>query len=377
MVKETDHLNKINLLYGGNVKMKKSRLLGLGVAALAMITLAACGNSSQKSGSTGDKPKTTVALVTDTGGVDDKSFNQSAWEGLEAWGKKNGYSKGANGYDYFQSGSESDYANNLNQAAQGKFGLVFGIGFSLNQSIKEAAQNNPKINYVIIDDVISGMKNVASATFADQEGAYLAGVAAATQSKSGKIGFVGGVPGDVIGRFEAGYVAGAKSVNKDIKVTVNYANSFADAAKAKTYAHAMVADGVDVIYQAAGGSGAGVFSEAMADNKNKNADADDKVWVIGVDRDQKDEGKYKSKDGKESNFVLVSTVKGVGATVQKISEDQEEGKFPGGEHLVYGLKDKGVSLAFDNADDKVKAAVDKAEKGIIDGSIKVPEKPSK
>lgn len=233
-------------------------------------------------------------------------------------------------------------------------------------------KNNADINYVLIDDVIEGQKNVASATFKDQEAAYLAGVAAAKSTKTKIVGFVGGMEGEVISRFEKGFEAGVKSVDKSIKVQVDYAGSFADAAKGKTIAATQYAGGADIIYQAAGGTGAGVFSEAKSLNEEKKEA--DKVWVIGVDRDQKGEGNYTSKDGKKSNFVLASSTKGVGEAVQNISKDTADGKFPGGKHVVYGIKEGAVGLADDNLSEDAKTAVDKAYDEIKSGKITVPEK---
>ena len=152
------------------------------------------------------------------------------------------------------------------------------------------------MNYVIIDDRIEGQKNVASAVYADNEAGYLAGIAAAKTTKTKQVGFVGGMESEVITRFRAGFEAGVKSVDPSIKVQVDYAGSFGDSAKGKTIAAAQYAAGADVIYQVAGGTGAGVFSEAKDLNEKKNED--EKVWVLGVDRDQKAEGEYTSKDGK-------------------------------------------------------------------------------
>lgn len=351
--------------------MNKKQWLGLGLVSVAAIGLAACGNRASKSDSSNAKTDLKAAIVTDTGGVDDKSFNQSAWEGLQAWGKENGLSKD-NGYTYFQSTDESQYANNLNQAATDGYNLVFGIGFALRDAVESAAKDNSSINYVIIDDVIEGQKNVASAVFADNEAAYLAGVAAAKTTKTKQVGFVGGIESEVISRFAAGFKAGVESVDPSIKVQVDYAGSFGDAAKGKTIAAAQYAAGADVVYQAAGGTGAGVFAEAKSLNENKNED--EKVWVIGVDRDQAAEGKYTSKDGKESNFVLVSTLKQVGTTVKDIANKTEKGEFPGGQVIVYSLKDKGVELAVTNLSEEGKKAVEDAKAKILDGSVKVPEK---
>ena len=353
--------------------MNKKQWLGLGLVTVAAIGLAACGNRASKKDSANSESKTDLkaAIITDTGGVDDKSFNQSAWEGLQAWGKENGLSKG-NGFDYFQSTDESQYATNLDEAVSNDYKLIFGVGFALSDSVKKAAKDNQDVNYVIIDDRIEGQKNVASAVYADNEAGYLAGIAAAKTTKTKQVGFVGGMESEVISRFAAGFKAGVESVDPSIKVQVDYAGSFGDAAKGKTIAAAQYAAGADVIYQAAGGTGAGVFSEAKSLNESKNES--EKVWVIGVDRDQVEEGKYTSKDGKEANFVLASTLKQVGTTVQDIANKTEKGEFPGGQIIVYSLKDKGVDLVTTNLSEEGKKAVEDAKAKILDGSVKVPEK---
>ena len=353
--------------------MNKKQWLGLGLVTVAAIGLAACGNRASKKDSANSESKTDLkaAIVTDTGGVDDKSFNQSAWEGLQAWGKENGLSKG-NGFDYFQSTDESQYATNLDEAVSNDYKLIFGVGFALRDAVEKAASDNEETNFVIIDDRIEGKKNVASAVLADNEAGYLAGIAAAKTTKTKQVGFVGGMESEVITRFRAGFEAGVKSVDPSIKVQVDYAGSFGDAAKGKTIAAAQYAAGADVIYQVAGGTGAGVFSEAKDLNEKKNED--EKVWVIGVDRDQVDEGKYTSKDGKESNFVLASTLKQVGKTVQEIATQTAGGKFPGGKVITFGLKDGGVDLTTSNLSEDAKKAVEDAKKLIIDGSVKAPEK---
>lgn len=347
------------------------KIVGIGLASVAVLSLAACSNRKSASSNGNGKTDLKVAMVTDTGGVDDKSFNQSAWEGLQEWGKANNLKKG-NGFDYFQSASESDYATNLDTAVSSGYKLIYGIGFALHDAVEKAAKDNSDVNYVIIDDVIKDADNVASVTFADNESGYLAGIAAAKSTKTKTVGFVGGMQSEVISRFRAGFEAGVKSVDDSIKIKVDYAGSFGDAAKGKTIAATQYAAGADVIYQVAGGTGAGVFSEAKAENESRNEA--DKVWVIGVDRDQAAEGKYTSKDGKASNFVLASTIKEVGESVKKISTETAKDKFPGGKVTTYGLKDGGVDIATTNlSDDAVKAIADAKEK-IISGDIKVPEK---
>lgn len=365
--------------------MKKAKLFGLGAVALAsMLVLGACGggggdttDSSGGGSASGGDADHSVAIVTDIGGVDDRSFNQSAWEGLQAWGKEHKIERGTGGYDYIQSDNASQYTTNIDSAVSNGFHTIFGVGYLLADPISAAADTNPDTNFVIIDSVIEDKDNVVSATFKDNEASYLAGVAAAHTTKTDKVGFIGGEEGVVIDRFEAGFVKGvedtAKEMNKDISVDVQYAASFGDPAKGKALAANMYDNDIDVIFHASGGTGNGVFSEAKA--RNEKVAADDKVWVIGVDSDQQAEGEYKDKDGNESNFCLTSTLKGVGAAVQDISTRALNDEFPGGEHLVFGLKDGGVSLTDGFLSDEAKTAVNEAKDKVIDGDVKVPEKP--
>lgn len=350
------------------------KLVGLGVVSLAALTFAACSSRTSNSSSSSESSDSAVkaAIITDVGGVDDRSFNQSAWEGLTAWGEENGLKENTD-YTYFQSASESDYVTNLDSAVSGGYNLVFGIGFALESAIAEVAPNNPDTKYVIVDSVVADQDNVVSVGFADHEASYLAGVAAAKSTKSNHIGFIGGMEGVIIDRFEAVFVAGAKSVNPDIKVTIDYAGSFADAAKGQTLAAAQYAAGADVIFHASGGTGNGVFAAAKAENETRNEA--DKVWVIGVDRDQSAEGDYTSKDGKDSNFVLASTLKQVGTSVKDIANKALAGEFPGGEILQFTLADGGVDLAETNLSDEASEAVATAKKAILDGEVSVPEKP--
>lgn len=328
------------------------------------------GNKSNTSSTTGKK---SVAIITDTGGIDDHSFNQSAWEGLQKYGKGAGLSRGNGGYNYFQSNDESDYKPNMNSAVQAKFDTIFGIGYNLENTVKQSAKQNPKTNYGIIDDVIPNIKNIVSITFRTEQSSYLAGVAAAKASKTQKIGFIGGVKGDVIDTFQAGYTAGAKAVNKNIRIDVQYANSFSNAAQGRTIASAMYANGDDVIFTAAGGTGNGVFAQAKALNQRNTAA--NRVWVIGVDRDQKADGAYTDRDGVKSNFTLASAVKEVGQSVIDISKQAQKGKFPGGKVVSFGFKQNGVYLAKDSMSASVWQAVQAQQKRIESGAIKVPVHP--
>lgn len=365
--------------------MKKAKLFGFGTIAMASaLFLGACGggntgetevSGSASSEAVGMTDLATAALITDTGGVDDRSFNQSAWEGLEAWGKVNNVTRGNEGYQYFQSSNESDYIPNIDQALNAGFKTIFGIGYKLQPAIADQSALNPETNFAIIDDVVEG-DNVASATFKDQEAAYLAGIAAAYSTETNKIGFIGGVEGEVIGRFEAGFKAGieagAKELGKEVTLDVKYAGDFSAPDKGRTIAQGMYGTGADIVYHASGATGNGVFQEA----KSLNETGDKVVWVIGVDRDQSDEGGFKL-DGEDKNFTLTSTTKGVGTVVQDLAQKAVEGNFPGGEHVVYGLKEEGVGLTDGQLSKETLDAVAKAREQIIAGEIEVPDAPAK
>ncbi len=181
------------------------------------------------------------------------------------------------------------------------------------------------------------LPNVASIMFKEQEGAFLAGVAAALMTKSDKIGFVGGMEIPVIERFEAGFVAGVAAVKPDIKVDVQYTGDFDKAELGKATANRMYSSGVDIIFHAAGGSGNGVFAEAK---ERKTADPNAYVWVIGVDSDQYEEGKVG-----DDNITLTSMLKRVDIAVKNTAELAAKGEFPGGEITTFGLADEGIALA--------------------------------
>lgn len=346
--------------------MKTGKILKIGILFISVLALSACNNSKEKEQV---KSEYSATVIADIGGVDDKSFNQSAWEGLQEWGKENNKKKGVGGYSYYQSNSDSDYLPNLNTAINDGFQTIFGLGFKIKPAIEEIASSNKDTEFVIIDDIIEGHENVASVIFKDNEAAYLAGVAAAKTTKTNKLGFIGGQEGDVVGRFEAGFVAGVTATNPNIDINIQYAGSFGDSAKGKAIASAMYKNNIDIIFHAAGDTGNGVFSEAKDIMNNKSKE---KVWVIGVDRDQNDEGKYN-----DGNVTLTSTVKDVGIVVNDIATKSENGNFPSGELLIYGLKDSGVSLTEGQLTTDVKKAVQEAENNIKEDKINVPDKPKK
>ena len=348
--------------------MKRSTLIGGLVAAVAVIgigTSVAMNSGAQK------KSAYSVALVTSTGGVDDKSFNQSAWAGIKRFGQKNGLKQGENGYSYFVSNDNSEIKSNLQQAVKAHYQLVVGISFMGGPAMNQVAKANSKTHFAMVEATVP-YKNAVSIMFHSEQSSYLAGVAAAKASKTGKIGFVGGVKGEVIEQFEAGFKAGVLATNPKATFVSQYANTFTDAAKGKTIAAAMYASGVDVIFQAAGATGNGVFSEAKAENENTTADK--KVWVVGVDMDQKQDGDYTTKDGQKANFTLASAIKRVDNAIELVAEQGQKDKFPGGQTVTYGLKEKGVDIARDSMPADAWAATQAAKQQILDGKITVPTK---
>lgn len=350
------------------------------LAAALTLSFAACGNSaSTSSSSTGSSSELSsssevtsssegsssteapvnelsVAMVTDVGGVNDQSFNQSAWEGLQKAQTELGVKS-----SYVESKQETDYSSNLDMLVDGGNQLIFGIGYKLADSLVDAASKNADVQYCHIDSELTEIpSNVVAVRFNAQEPSFLAGCVAAKMTKTNKVAFVGGMKSQVIDQFEFGFRAGvaytAKELGKEITVDVQYADSFSDSAKGKSIALKQYADGADVIFHAAGGVGNGVIEAAKEQNK----------WVIGVDRDQN----YLAPDN-----VLTSVLKDVGQAMYNIVKDTQAGENYGGKEIKYGIKDGCLGLA-PSSDKNVPAEIltttKDVEAKIVDGTIVVP-----
>lgn len=349
--------------------MKKFWLLA--VLAVTAVFLAACGSDEGKKedgkgeGSSSKEGDFSIAMVTDVGGIDDKSFNQSAWEGVQEFGKDNDLERGDGGYDYLQSNDDADYVPNLNRLVKRDFDLIFGVGEIIEEAVDEVANQRQDTDFVIIDAEVDA-DNVASVLFKDNEAGFLAGVAAALMTETDKVGFVGGMEIDVIKRFEAGFVAGVEAVNKDIEMDINYTGAFDKAELGKSTANLMYSSGVDVIFHASGATGNGVFAEAK---ERKSADADANVWVIGVDSDQYEEGQVG-----DDNVTLTSALKRIDQAVIEISGQAQEGNFPGGETLNYGIEEGAVGLADSRGaiPEDVQAQIEEYIEQIKAGDLEVP-----
>lgn len=298
-----------------------------------------------------------VTMVTDFGGVNDKSFNQSAYEGLQK-----AEEDGAATFDYIESHKEADFVPNLESALDSESDLVLTVGYALFPATDEAAEENPEQNYVIIDNANENdRENLLGVNFADHQNSFLVGYIAGMQSETNNVGFVGGIKGVIVDRFEYGFRAGveqaAREKGEPITVQVQYANSFDDQAAGKNIADRMYQEGADVIFHAAGGVGIGVIESAKENDK----------WVIGVDRDQQDEA---------PDNMLVSTVKGVGDAVRQIIDEYAQGNFEGGEQTFTLADGDAVTIAYaDNGivSQEVKDKVEELKQQVIDGKIEVPE----
>jgi len=298
--------------------------------------------------------------VFDVGGRGDKSFNDAAAAGLDSAKKTLGVEIAT-----IETGEGTDREAAMRQLAAGGSQLVFGVGFLFSDDIRQLAKEFPNVNFACVDFTVNPNDtlppNLAALTFREQEGSFLVGALAAKLSKTGKVGFVGGMQIPLIKKFEAGYRAGVHAVNPRAQVIVKYAGTtgaaFKDPTKGKELGLAEFQQGADIIYHASGSTGLGVF-EAAKDTRH---------LAIGVDSDQYDEA---------PGTVLTSMVKHVEVAVFNTIRDARDGKFKGGVQ-EFGLAENGVGWVYDarNAAQipaPVKAAVDSLRDAIVAGRIQVP-----
>lgn len=349
--------------------MKK--LLLMGSALVLALSLAACGPKEVVCNEdTTVAAEFTVGLVTDTGGIDDKSFNQGTWEGVEKFATDN--SVPAANISYVQSASDADYLPNISAFADDEKDLIVMPGFLFEESLTTASANYPCQKFLIIDMVVVA-DNVASAVFAEHEGSFLVGVAAALKAQAAgktKVGFIGGGDFDLIQKFEAGYEAGVWSVDANMEVMVDYVGDFVSADKGQTLAAKQYDAGAYVIYHAAGGAGNGLIKEA----KDRRTNGED-VWAIGVDKDQYADGIYNGTD----SAILTSMMKRVDVAAETVAAQTLAGNFPGGQVLVFDLTNDGVGLPLSNPNlsQAIVDAVAAKKAEILAGTITVPTVPTR
>jgi basic membrane protein A len=346
------------------------------IGALAVLSLVVAAGCAPPGRAADDPSAVHVGIVFDPGGKDDRSFNAAAYNGLVCantgrW--SNGASCGKPALGIVARDVEPGTPVNVEPAmrsfAERGYDLIIGVGFTQTPIMESVAKDYPDIRFAIIDGS-STLPNVASLVFKEHEGSYLVGVLAAKTTRTGAIGFLGGMDIPLIHRFLKGYEEGAKSVDPDIRVVPNYVG-VTDAAwnnpgKGKELALAQIAKGVDVIFAAAGNSGLGVFD--AAEERGRDASGRATHFAIGVDSNQ---------NMLKPGYVLTSMVKRVDNAVYQIIEDVVAGRFRSGPH-VFGLESEGVTYALDehNRDllsaDALRAA-DDARRRIIAGEITVTD----
>jgi basic membrane protein A len=337
------------------------------------LALAACasdednGNDGAGSGGGSDLK---IGLAYDTGGRGDKSFNDSAYAGVEAAIQD----LGGEVQEFSPNADASNRAEGLANLAEQGYNPVIAVGFAYDDTMAGVAADFPETTFAQVDgsvtlpDGSSKGDNVTGLLFSEEQGSFLAGVAAALKAQTDHIGFIGGVVTPLIQKFEAGYVAGAKAVNPDIRVDVQYVTPAGDFSgfnlpdRAEDLADVMYSDGAEIIYHAAGGSGTGVFAAAVTAGKR----------AIGVDSDQ-----YNTVDDPAQQAVIMtSMLKRVDNAVEAFINAYAEGTAEGGTDVVNDLSTEGVGLAESGGYiEDIQDQIDDYRQQIIDGDITVPTTP--
>jgi basic membrane protein A and related proteins len=353
--------------------MRKRLLILLSVLATFSLVAAACGGDDSESGADG----VSVALVYDIGGRGDQSFNDSAYAGVQRAADELGVT-------FNEASPNSDGSNRaeLLQLGADASDIVIAVGFLFEGDVAAVGEANADTSFGVIDSVMLDFSqdppvpfgdNIAGTGFREEQGSFLVGAAAALKSDTGKIGFIGGVSGvgGLIERFEAGYVAGAKAVNPDIEVLVEYVTAAPDfdgfnaPDRGKEIGLAMYEDGADVVYHAAGGTGGGLFEAAK-----EHSDMANRVWAIGVDSDQ-----YLTADPAVQEFILTSMMKRVDVAVFTFIQNVVNGTFTGGP-TTYDLAIDGVGYATSGGFiDDIVPQLEEFKAQIISGDIVVPTVP--
>jgi len=343
------------------------------IAMLAASMIAGCGQQAAPP-KTEPKPepkpqppaKKKIGLVFDVGGKGDLSFNDSAYEGLDKAAKE--FADKIEVKSLEPSGAGENREELLRLLASEKYDLIFAVGFLFTDHVIKVAKEFPTVKFALIDgfiDKLTKASNTICLSFKEQEGSFIVGVAAALTTKTNKVGFVGGMKGPLIEKFEAGYVAGVKTVNPNITVMIDYVgttgDAFKNAPKGKELALKQYNAGADVIYHASGASGIGVIEAAASKKK----------FVIGVDSDQALTAKPEQRP-----YILTSMMKMVNASVYETIKTFLGGKFEGG-YRVFGLSDGGIGYAKNDYNKdvmaKIGAKLEEYKAKVVKGEIVVPQ----
>ncbi len=328
----------------------KRKLLSLALAA-AMLFCAGASFTACSSSDTTSSDTIKVGLVTDTGGVNDASFNESAWAGLQLAAQELGIT-----VNYLESQTDADYSINIETFVDEDYDLIICAGYLLANATYEAAVAYPDQNFAIVDDTTcADLPNVACLMFEAAQASYLVGYIAGLETESDTVGFVLGMASTMMHEFGYGYVAGVLDANPDATITMANANAFADPAQGKSLSVAMITEGADVLYHAAGGTGLGVIEAA----------AEAGIKAIGVDSDQ---------SALAPDTVITSALKRVDNASYDIAKSVLEGTFSGGV-ITYDITTAGVDITTDSGliSDETLAAVEAVKEQIIAGELVVPK----
>lgn len=343
----------------------KKKLSMLTVAVAATFGLVACGTSENN-----DSTKVKVGMMTDSGTIDDKSFNQGTWNGIKRYESE----KGTIVSQYIQPTGEStqDYLEAASNLIAAGNEMIVAPGFKFEEAIGQLQSENPDLKFVLIDGQPTGgvADNTVSIYFAEQEAGFLAGVAAALETKTGKVGFIGGMILPAVQKFGYGFVMGVAYANANLGTTVEvadylYNGTFDDVTGGQAQAGGMYDKGIDVIFVAAGGVGNGVISEAK-----QRAEAGEEVYVIGVDVDQYDEGIIS--DG--SSVILTSAIKRIDNAAYDKIDELVNGEFVGGQVITMDSKNDGVGLPEENPNlsEETQTQTDNVFALIKEGTLVIP-----
>jgi basic membrane protein A len=357
--------------------MRGVRGMRVGALLVALgLVVAACGGGDEEGGDAGTGGDAAeakrIGLVFDSAGRGDKSFNDSAAAGLD--GAKQKLGDQIEVKDLTPNKDGSNRKEILDSLASDGYQLLFGIGFAFAPDIVKSANENPDVQFAgvdVFDNLCTQGKNLTCLLFKEHEGSFIVGAAAALKTKSNTVGFVGGQEVELIKKFEAGYKAGVDYINesegKNVKVLTDYAGTtiqaFSDPAKGKELALKQIGQGADVLYHAAGGTGAGVISQAAARQK----------YAIGVDSDQS-----LTASEAERKWILTSMLKRVDTAVQTTIERFVAGQLTAGSIQSFGVKEGGVDYAQNEYNKELLADIttqlDEIKEKIVSGEIKVPDK---
>ena len=334
--------------------MRKWMVVAIALILISSTVLAACQPAPAPAAK-----KLKVGLVTDVGKVDDGTFNQYAYEGMQKAAKELGLET-----KFIETQQPTDYEKNIEQFASEKYDVIITVGFMIGDATKKMAVKYPNIKFAIVDNAYDPpVGNLMGLVFSEDQSGFLAGALAGLMTKSKTVGIVGGMEIPPVIKFRKGYEAGAKYVCADCKVLGVYIDSFTDPARGKTAALSQIEEGADVIFGAGGPTGSGGIQGAAAAGK----------WVIGVDQDEY-VTTFKNGAGAGAEKLLSSAMKRVDVAVYTAVKNAASGTFKGGTAVFDSVND-GVGLApFHKAEgnipDAVKTKLKEIAAGMKAGTIK-------